>query len=359
MTDIPTRKRILDEIDLNEISIVDSPMVEPARVAILKRATLCKRVALTSATDEHAHSILTDDHQGGEARVGQTSYANDHSHDWIVDESGNIVIAEANGHAHEIAEFFKNLPEGSTLAGALDKGTIPAGTNTDTTMTDAEKAAIEKKAADDKKANELLQKRAERAEQIVFLSPEQRKYFDGLNGDAKDEFLVKSADEKSAVVKNAQDSDPVIYTATDGRTFRKSADSNLVAEVQRGDRQEKVIADGVKLQKRSAIEKRAAEELKHLTGEDAAKADLLEAVEALPVEKRSPVLAILKAQDAGIAAAMTRIGTTGGSDGDGNDAETKLDALAKKLAGEQKITEEAGMSAALKTPEGKELYGQL
>lgn len=377
---IPTRKRILDEIDLDEISIVDSPMVEPARVAILKRrgdngplmSNFAKRVALTSMAAGHAHSVLTSDHVGGEARIGTTSYVDGHAHDWITDEGGNIVIAEAAGHAHGIAvlmqkgaeELFKNLPEGSPLASLLDQGVTPASAtaaDTDGTkglnMTPEEKAAIEKKAAEEKKA-ELLLKRAERAEQVVSFSPEQRNHFDALGADAQAEFLGKSADERSAIVKNAQDSDPIVYTATDGRTFRKSADSNLLAEVQRGDRQEKVIADGVKLQKRAAIEKRAGEELKHLSGEGSAKADLLEAVETLPAEKQAPVLAILKAQDAGMATAMTRIGATGDNASDEADPADQLETLAKKIAKDEKIPYGDAFLKATDTPEGRELYRQ-
>lgn len=373
-----SRKRILKDIVLDEISAVDKPMNAPSRVAILKRAgyddrsmesALTKRIALTSMTSGHGHSILTDS-EGGEKQVGTTSWAADHTHDWVMDEAGNIILAEADGHTHGIGvlimkgteDLTEILPEGGPLADLLRMGVEPASdTSKATKMTDEEKKAAELaktelgKAVSERDAN---QKRAERLDVIVKLSPELRKHFDAQNETGQDEFLAKTSEEQNAIVKNAQDADPIVYTANDGRSFRKSANQDLVSEVKRNDTLEKRLADGDKLRKRADVEKQASADLGHLTGELSAKADLLEAVEMLPVEKREPVKAILKAQDAGLAVATKRLGTTLAPDSD-NSAEGDWDAFVKSIQEKDGLDEPAATAKAATMPRGQELYKRM
>jgi len=127
-----SKKRIMKEFHLAEISLVDSPAQEPARVAILKRdADVSKRLAITTMTAGHAHSITTTDPYGGERRMGQTSYVDGHVHDFIVDEAGSFFVADAQGHNHGIAVLTKrkfSAEERETLAGsgaAMPDGSFP------------------------------------------------------------------------------------------------------------------------------------------------------------------------------------------------------------------------------------------
>lgn len=222
-------------------------------------------------------------------------------------------------------------------------------------MTPEEQAAFEK-AADDK-LNEL-KKRNERNEQIVKLSPEQRAHFDKLEGDEKDTFL--STEDKDAVLKNLADEDPVVHTDLDGNEIRKSEGATVLRLSKQNDTLRKNAAKSDALAKRAGFEKRAEEELSHLTGDASAKADLLEGVETIPVEKREAVLAILKSKDAGMAVAMETLGTSDSGNGEGADVNTKLDALAKAYGEKHKdLTPEQAYSAALDTPEGRELHAQL
>lgn len=207
-----------------------------------------------------------------------------------------------------------------------------------------------------------LAKRAERAEAVLALPTEQRSHFDGLQTEGQGEFLAKSAEDRTEIVKAAAlakaDSNPVVYQAVDGTEFRKNDDTRLVAMAKRADENERALAAERGLAKRAAIEKRATEELSHLTGEVLAKADLLEAVESLPEAKRAPVLAILKANDAGVAAAMTRQGTGGGTEASaGEDLVAPLAKREQEL--DPKLTPQQAYAKALRTPEGLAAFKKM
>lgn len=369
--DKPKRSRV-KKFRLDEISLVDLPAHGPARIAIMKRATdtvdvdlLQKnRLAMTTLTAGHSHTlVLVSAHSEGmsELKAGQTSFADGHTHGFIMDDAGNIIISDAEGHSHGLSALVKAadditdeiLTEGflASLASdepqASDTGDTTMSKNDptpDTVVTPEELAKVEQ--------------RAVRAESIVKLSPEQRAYFGSLQAGAEqDEFL--GTDSKDAIVKNAADSDPVVYTSRDGDSFRKSDDQRLVKAAQRADKAEERVEKSETLAKRAGFEKRAGEDLQHLTGESAAKADLLEAVETLPIEKRDAVMTILKSKDAGMAKAFDTLGTSGATD-DVVDADAKVTLIAKGLREKNpNLTLEQAYVAALDTPEGRELHVEL
>lgn len=362
------RKRILKEIVVGEVSIVDRPMAAPARVAILKRegydtsSTLTKRIALTTSSDGHQHTLKTSFGEG-EQRTGSTSWQDEHSHEWVMDDSGNIIIAEADDHSHEIAlVVMKNdtetLPEMDALAALLKEGEPASGTDKVTNMAENDKGAegVSKEDFDKvSKSLESAEKSAKRFEAILKLSTEQREYFDEQNDAGKEEFLGKSTEEQTAVLKNAKDSDPVIYKALDGRQLRKSDGENFVAEVKRNDSLQNELAEGRAITKRAGFEKRADSELGHMVGETMAKADLLEAVSMLPEAKQEKVLEILKASDAGVGKAQKTIGSTAGANDDSS-VDDQLDAMAKSLAKDEKISFAKAYQKIMKTPEARELW---
>lgn len=411
------RFRIMKELRIDEISLVDFPMQDPARVAILKRAChnqpdlvkrlpirkpgeaqaafiarfmsdpkvrkefpdqkqrrviagrqFGKRIALTMSTDGHAHSILTDS-QGGEARVGSTSFVDGHQHDWVMDQADNITVADVEGHAHGIAMLVMKggeeildelLPEEDALASLPTPGLDKASTGkaatptsgTEKNMTPEEKAEFEKAAKEDL---DKVTKRAERAESILELSPDQRAHFDELDESSKDEFLAKPSDERTAIVKNLADANSIVYTSPDGEEFRKSDDSRMVKLAQDRDADRKTLAAERAVTKRSEFEKRASEDLPNLPGENGAKADLLEAVASIPADKQEPVLAILKAHDAGLAKAFVRVGVQG-HDAEGAAPGDQIETMAKAVAAKDSITLEQAYTKVLETPEGKALY---
>lgn len=357
------KRRRMKKLRLDEISWVDRPAQEPARMAIMKRDSVQKRLILTTEMSGHAHMIVgTQGSSEGmsELRAGQTSMVHGHVHDWVVDDVGNIRIGDADGHSHGIGILIEKVGDGDLeeekLAGLL-RGVDNLGEGMDdSSMTkqntpegDAEKGIPQEQF-------EAMQKRAERAEAVAKLSTDERTYFDGLDTGDQDKFLAKSDKEREAIVKNAQDENSVVYTAEDGTEFRKSDDTRLVQMAKDRD------ADRAELRKQreqaetAQFEKRATEELGHLKGETSDKAVLLKSVEGIEdEEQRGRILEILKSQDAGIGKAMTRVGHKG-SGSEGDSAEAKIAAMAKKRAAEKGISEEKAYMEVLESSEGQELH---
>ena len=142
------KKRVMKEFAISEISLVDNPAQPQARIAILKRdEPMAKnRRALTTMTAGHAHSIILMDGYS-DIKAGRTSFAEmpqgadgGHSHDWVMDDAGNIIIAESHGHTHGVGVLVKcvdDLPQGEELD-ALLKGVDTPGRTSDNPTDTAE-----------------------------------------------------------------------------------------------------------------------------------------------------------------------------------------------------------------------------
>lgn len=376
------RRRRMKKFRLDEISMVDRPSHSPARIAIMKRAAdapndveptqIQKRAALTTSVEGHAHSLITSD-STSDLVAGQTSFeVSDgdefgHSHSWIINEAGTMVIGMANGHTHELDQLSKkgtvsnepvptgsavDNPVGNTAADQLGDSSEDIMSKQGTQAAGKEPDAVTQEQLDE------VTKRAERAESIAKMNSEQRAYFDALSPENQDEFLT--SEDKDGIVKNAKDADPVVHTDLDGNEIRKSEGPTVLRLAKSNDELRKQAAKHEAIAKRADFAKRADSELGHLTGDDDAKADLLEAVETIPSEKREAVMAILKSKDAGMAKAFQVVGVTGDNNEEGVDANAKIEEIAKGLRKEQpKLTPEQAYVAALDTPEGRELQDQL
>ena len=348
-------KKIMHKFRMSEISMVDTPAQEHARVAILKRR------ALTTEADGHSHLIVMTGAGGDEWKSGVTSWADGHSHEWITDESGNVILTAADGHTHQIATIAKNK-DGKPVQIETCKGVPapkqdpeagnaaePIGKNGEDNMSNQDKGAeLEKKAAE-------LQKNCDRLTAIVGLSADQRTHFDTLSGADQDAFLAKSSDERDAVLKNLADADPVVYTTTDGDELRKSAGETVIKMAKRADDLAKQLAKQEALAKRAELEKRASDEFPNLRGETVEKAALLGAVESISDEAvRGKVTEMLKAHDAGLGKAFERQGTQ--SAPSDNSPSAQLDDLAKAYAKDNDVDITKAYDEVLKTAEGSRLY---
>jgi len=364
MTNYRKPKRRISKFRLDETSTVDRPAHAPATIAIMKRAPeFTKKLAVTTLADGHAHTIImvqAGSEGMGELRAGQTSWTDGHVHDWIMDEAGNIIIADANAHTHGLAALVtkndETLDAGvlAALAQTEQPASITKGADSaaeDSNMTPEEKAAFEKAAAD--KLN-IEKARAERAEQIVSLSPDQRAHFDGLAKSEQDEFLATA--DKDAIVKNAADANGVVYTADNGDVFRKNDDPRLLKMAQERDADRRELVKERELRKGDELRKRAGELLKNCSGSDDVKGALLGAVEGIADETmRKGALAILTAKDAGLQKAFETIGD-GADQTELPDAEVELNKLAKaKQEASPGLTFEKAYVAVLATPEGRKL----
>lgn len=237
--------------------------------------------------------------------------------------------AKALGLTDMLSDVYKNEPAG-------ESGNEP----NETTMTPQEV--------------EALQKRAERAEQLASLNDAQRAVHSELQGSDADAFLAKTPAERQAVVAKRADSNPVIETV-DGQEFRKNDDPRLLKMAKALKEQREETAEAKKVSKAQRLQKRAGEELAHLPGKDEHKVALLDVVESMPAEQRTEVEKMLKAADAGMAAAFARKGATGTPDQ--IQGEEKIEAIAKSIREKlPNLTPEQAYAKALQTPEGKEAY---
>jgi hypothetical protein len=357
-----TPRRVMKEFSLSEISLVDSPAQAPARVAILKRNgedDAQKRMAITTMTAGHAHSILTSNHLGGENRMGQTSYVDGHAHDWVMDEAGAIFIADAMGHNHGIAVLTKSNDGAPATVGGIQPAGVDDAAKSgaeNTSMTPEQLAALQKAADEGKAKIAELEKANARSQSILKLAPEQRAHFDTLKAEDQDAFLASTPEQREQVVKNLRDANPVIFTALDGTEYRKSDDARLVKMARDRDEDRKALLREQSIRKQAELEKRAGEELANLGGEITTKAALLGAVDSIQDQAvRAKVLEVLKQQDAGLGKAFTRVGTSAAPNVEKKAGE-RLDDLAKAYSVANKCALDKAYDAVVQTPEGRELY---
>lgn len=129
------KKTVMTKFKITEISAVDRPAQSPALMTIMKRADddeelLNKRGILTTDNNGHSHLIYD-----MEEDSGHTSYAGDgpdnHSHPWMRNDNGEIVIGEASGHTHKVrsllitkAELPDQLAVDEFVKELEDRGTV-------------------------------------------------------------------------------------------------------------------------------------------------------------------------------------------------------------------------------------------
>ncbi len=363
-------KTKMNSLTIEEVSAVDRPAQQGARMAIMKRAPeglekTTGGAALTTETDGHSHLL---DLGGGTfvVKAGSTDFTDGHSHPWLMDETGQIVIGSADGHTHGLQVVTKgnDLPDGDKLAAddgednaSVDKAADKIGTPEDQDMTDQiKKAADDATAAKTQFDEEIakLTKRAERAEQVAELSDEHRTHFKSMTGDNQEEFLAKSADDRDVEIQSAHDANKVVYKGEDGAVYRKNDDPRLIELAKSMDAERKMRFLSEAKAAKADLEKRASE-LTHIPDQDGARIALLKAIDTLPEDEQKAAMTALKAQNDRLGKSFTTAGTSVGSNID-NDADDDLTALAKRNAERDGITYEQAYAKALETPEGAILY---
>lgn len=348
-----TKRNIMEEFELDEISGVDFPAQAGARVTIMKRGLptdedgepTAKRLRLLSDEDGHTH--LIDDSEDG----GTTSYEHSpgedmgHSHPWVRNDDGSISIGMSDGHSH-------NVIQKSDTAG--DAGEGQPG---DTDMTKTNDAAGEQ--AVTKEQHEAIQAELQLAKAYGALTDAQKAYAADLpEGDERNAFIQKSDAEREAIVEKATAEDPVVYTRLDGTELRKSAGDLVIQLAKDADESKRELLAEKAARSQDRLQKRADSELANLPGESVAKVALLRAVEGISDEAvRKQVDGLLKAANERGSAAFEQLGTAAKS-ADIGDAEAKLDELAHKRANENGEDFHKAYAEVLGTPEGRALYAQ-
>lgn len=171
-------------------------------------------------------------------------------------------------------------------------------------------------------------------------------------------FIAKSAIDRKALMQKALDDDPVIYTAEDGREFRKSADPAMVSMAKQLDENNKLIAKQSAQLELQALNKRAQDELSNVKGEMVHKTALLRAVDGIEDEEvRKGVAQIVKSFNSNLAKAFETQGTS--FTPTLKSAEAQLDELAKKYQEQHVGTDYAtAYTKVLETAKGQDLYAE-
>ncbi len=238
-------------------------------------------------------------------------------------------------------------PEGE-VATLIRKAATGQG-NKEAIMADKDPAQVAKEEL------EKLQKRLDRAEKVADLTDEQKGFMKTLGESEQASFLEKSPEDRQSDVEKARAEDPIVYTATDGREFRKSVDENFVAEVKRNDDLQKRLAASEAASENSRLEKRAKEELPNLPGDEDVKIATVKALEGIPDEKvRAGAFELIKAGNTAMTKAFDNIGDP--SQVVEGSAEQKLDKLATDYAKQHDIPYGDAYIKVLRSEEGDALY---
>ena len=180
------------------------------------------------------------------------------------------------------------------------------------------------------KNNEETNERLEIAELVAEMSDAEKDVYKSLEGEDKDNFLFASSEDRAAIVSKRQDDDPVVYTTTDGMEIRKSDGAKMLKMAKDNDATNKRVEDLHKAAEKTRLETYVKENLQHLPGDLDTRVEMVKAVEGIKDEKqRTAALDALKANNAKLAKAFTKSGTSEAGNTELEGAEAELDSLAK------------------------------
>lgn len=379
------KRQIIKDMTISEVSSVDRPAQKGARAVILKRdggGDIEKRACMTTIMDGHQHT-LWDDRGNGELNAGETDYVEGHSHSWVRDASGNIIIGMARGHTHELGTIGKGdasmkITNRAELTAAIQKAQGEGDSVTVATVTAIHKAATDLKAEDALPAEGPLAKakavvedddtlklkaKVERMEKRDALSTDLRKHYDTLTTDeARDAFLAKDASAQQVELSKSAGDDPVVYTTLDGHDIRKSAGEGVLAAVKSADNARKEAAIEKAARVNLELEKRAETELSKLGGTMAGKKALLKALDGIEDEnvRKSAMEVINSANEiASKGNIFEKKGEGRANSIEKGSAETKLEKMAQDRAKEKSISFEKAYTEVLDTEDGQKLYAEM
>ncbi len=257
---VATKARTFRSFRIDEISLVDMPAMEGAKVGYVKNAAgkptvvlarrFSKQVVLTDEVDGHQHAIDLDDPIGWCGDNLSTTYAtsegadNTHAHVWTFDtQTGAVTIGADSGHTHAVdvtvpaavlASF--NLTEQAeakenalaTLAQVLDGD----GGAADVSISIAARAPQSKstqpaplpttKAQPETKPMNFAKMLAA----VLAMTSDERSYVGKLGPEDAEAFVTKSATDRDAIVKSARGVE-VYKSDRLGRTFYATDDQTM------------------------------------------------------------------------------------------------------------------------------------
>ena len=216
--------------------------------------------------------------------------------------------------------------------------------------------AIAPAAAVDNTENETLKRKVA----VLEMSTDVRKHYDGLSEDDQTAFLTKSADDQAAIVAKANEEDPVEVTLDDGTQIRKSAGPAVIALAKSNQKLSDDLKKANDANADAAFQKTAREEFEFLP--EAGTVEMLKAADKISdKDKKKEMLDALRASNKAASKNFKRNGNTGDlskNDDDSDDAEDKLNELAKAHAKENNTSFAKAYSDVLETEEGAKLYAE-
>jgi len=403
-----TRRRVMRSFKMGEISGVDDPAQEGARVILHKRAPdapACPAEAFVKASfrqvfddsmmerrfcdafytafegkwqaDEALQEALKDAYQNSEDTV--RAYVEEIARMATAAAEATRGLAKSADFVHTITEavgtaadqFRKRQKEPVMFKNRADIEAAIAKFGGDATEAKMIKAAaailgcedllpatgaLAKEAATDPAVAAL-----KRENEVLKMAADHRAYFDALPTASQDAFLAKSATDRAAEVEASKSADPVVYKCKDGTEIRKSDGTLAALMAKRLDQQDAVIADLTAQTADAEYIKQAETEFPHLPRDGTV--EMLKAAAAMTAEeKRKAMLESMRAANKAAGSNFKRIGgqPVNKSAGAAGDPEARLDAMAKsRKEAKPNLSYEQAYSEVLETSEGRALYAEV
>lgn len=300
-----TKRKILKDFVLTEISGVDRPAQPTAKMSIMKRA-------IDEANKEIVKSDkdLKDSIPPANPDVEKTSSG----------EAGIKAEPESKGEP----DMLKTTDEGVAMSEVED-----------------------------------LKKQLEEAQTLAKMSDAEKMYMDGMDEKMKKEFMGLTPEERKKKMEMTKRDDETLDV--DGVTISKSAVGADMFAVMKSQQAalESQKADIAKAQERAEmaeLTKRASDEFSHLSGEASEVAMLLKHVEAMPEDVKKTALAVMKSAEEMNAKAFKSQGTTLAKSVD-QTAEEEIDTLTKAYVEKNSVDYATAYTAVITA--NPELYKRI
>jgi hypothetical protein len=202
---------------------------------------------------------------------------------------------------------------------------------------------------------------------IVILTEAQSALHAKLSADEQTAFLAKSSAERDALVAAALAADPIVYKTKGGVEIRKSHGDVALMLAKQGDAtaeamavQAQLLAESQTAQANRVLAARAREEIGALGGTDEAKIAALRAIDSIAdATQRAAVVEMLRGANAFALEAGKAKGGGAPPEPKADSPEAKIEALAVKIATEQKVPLATARALVFDTEEGAKLYRDL
>jgi hypothetical protein len=348
------KKTIMESFRIDEISGVDRPAQEGAKALLIKRAKPedlekgwgYSNPFLLSEVDGHTHILDDDGSKGGETSWSKSEgEEGGHTHPWVRDLEGRLVIGMSEGHTHnmtekrfepeddeyskrdfsaderrKLAKEGKALPDGSfpivsvadlrnaikAFGRAKNKGLVAKHIKRRARALGAEselpkEGALALKSLDNglqkeqvpmakenEKTVEAVEKQLQESQDALAiakafgeLNDAEKSLYAKMSSDEQAAFLKMDASGRKSAVEKAAGENPVIYTSLDGDEFRKNDDPRLVKAAKRADEAEKIAKAEREKREDADLAKRAEDGMQNLPGDLDVKKAVLKAVDGI------------------------------------------------------------------------------